>query len=191
MKISLGAKTLAPAPIYVIGTYDKTGRANAMTAAWAGICCSQPPCLTVSLRKATSTYHNILERKAFTVNIPGEEEAAAADYFGLVSGRDTDKMADVGLTAVRSELVDAPYIDEFPLVLECSLFQYHELGLHTMFVGEIKDVRAEASVLTGKKELDLARFRPFFFLPGDRVYYRMGDELGPAFSIGEKYRAEG
>ncbi len=188
MKVSLSAGTLAPAPMYIVGTYDEDGRANMMTAAWAGICCSKPPCLTVSLREATYSYHNILARKAFTVNIPGEEQAAAADYFGLVSGRDTDKLADTGLTAVKSSLVDAPYIEEFPLVLECSLFRTVELGLHTMFVGEIRDVKAEESVLGEGKSLDLGRVKPFFFSPGDRVYYRIGEKLGPAFSIGEKYR---
>ncbi len=188
MKVSLGPGTLAPAPVYIVGTYDQDGRANMMAAAWAGLCCSRPPCLTVSLRKATYSYLNILDRKAFTVNIPGEDQAAAADYFGLVSGRDTDKLAAVGLTAVKSELVDAPYIEEFPLILECSLFRVVELGLHTMFVGEIKDVKAEESVVGEKKTLDLSRVRPFFFSPGDRLYYRIGEKLGPAFSIGEKYR---
>ncbi len=189
MKVSLGAKTLAPAPVYIVGTYDEKGRANAMAAAWAGICCSKPPCLAVSLREATYSHHNILKRKAFTISIPGEEQAAAADYFGLASGRDTDKFAAAGLTAVKSELVDAPYVGEFPLVLECSLFQVVELGLHTMFVGEIRDVKAEESVLGEKKTIDLSRVRPFIFSPGDRLYYRLGEKLGPAFSIGDSYRS--
>lgn len=188
MKVSLGAQTLAPAPVYIVGTYDGKGRANAMAAAWAGICCSKPPCLAVSLRQATYSYHNILQRKAFTVNIPGEEQVEAADYFGLASGRDTDKFAVTGLSAVRSELVDAPFIGEFPLVLECSLFRVVELGLHTIFVGEIKDVKVEESVLGEKGTLNLGRVRPFIFSSADRMYYRVGEPLGPAFSIGEKYR---
>jgi flavin reductase (DIM6/NTAB) family NADH-FMN oxidoreductase RutF len=189
MKVSLGPGTLAPAPVYIVGTYDQDGRANMMAAAWAGICCSKPPCLTVSLRKATYSYHNILDREAFTVNIPGEDQAEAADYFGLVSGMNTDKLAATGLTTVKSDLVDAPYIEEFPLVLECSLFRVVELGLHTMFVGEIKDVKAEEAVLGEKKTLDLGRVKPFFFSPGDRLYYRIGERLGPAFSIGNKFRS--
>ncbi len=188
MKVSLGAKTLAPSPVYIVGTYDSSGRANMMAAAWAGICCSQPPCLAVSLREATYSYGNIQVREAFTVNIPGEEQAAAADYFGLASGRETDKPADTGLTAVKSDLVDAPYIEEFPLVLECSLFRTVELGLHTMFVGEIKDVKAEESTLGEEGVLDLGRLKPFVFSPADRMYYRLGEKLGPAFSIGEQYR---
>jgi flavin reductase (DIM6/NTAB) family NADH-FMN oxidoreductase RutF len=71
MKKSLGAKIFVGATtVWVVGTYDKEGRPNLMTAAWGGVCCSNPPCVGVSLRKATYSYGSIVERKAFTVNIP-------------------------------------------------------------------------------------------------------------------------
>ena len=82
MKNSLGAKTLVyPTPVFVVGTYDKEGKPNVMTASWGGICCSQPPCVAVSLRKATYTHGNILARKAFTISIPSESHVQQADYF--------------------------------------------------------------------------------------------------------------
>jgi flavin reductase (DIM6/NTAB) family NADH-FMN oxidoreductase RutF len=85
MKKSIGANTIVfPAPVFVVGTYDKDGKANAMTASWAGICCSKPPCIYVSLREATYTYGNIVSRKAFTVSIPSQKYIKQADYFGLV-----------------------------------------------------------------------------------------------------------
>ena len=68
MKKSLGPKTLIyPTPVWVVGTYDKEGKPNVMTIAWGGICCSKPPCVAISLRKATYSYGNIVERKAFTL----------------------------------------------------------------------------------------------------------------------------
>ena len=119
MKKSLGAKTLVyPAPVFVVGTYDSQGKPNVMTASWGGICCSRPPCVAVSLRKATYTYGNIVQRKAFTISIPSEAHVQAADHFGLVSGRDEDKFAATKLTPVRSDLVDAPYVKEFPMIVE-------------------------------------------------------------------------
>ena len=70
-KKNIGAFTsLYPTPIVVCGTYDSKGKANLSTLAWAGICCSVPPALQVSLRKSRHTYNVILERKSFTVNIP-------------------------------------------------------------------------------------------------------------------------
>ncbi len=73
MKQSVGAKTLAtPTPVWLVGTYDAEGKPNIMTVAWGGICCSTPPCVTVSLRRATYSYAAIEARKAFTVSIPSE-----------------------------------------------------------------------------------------------------------------------
>jgi len=187
MKQSLGAKTLVyPTPVFVVGTFDANGKANVMTAAWGGICCSQPPCVAVSLRKATYTHGNIVARKAFTISIPSESHVRLADHFGLVSGRNVDKFAVSGLTPVKSELVDAPYVKEFPLIIECRLVHIFELGLHTQFVGEVMDVKAEESVMRAGRLVDIKKVKPLSFAPDTQEYYGIGDCLGKAFSIGEK-----
>src|SRR5512143_655865 len=122
MKKSMGPKIVVGATqVWVVGTYDSHGKPNVMTAAWGGVCCSQPPCVAVSLRKATYTYGNIRERKAFTVNVPSADYAKQTDYVGIYSGKSTDKLSAAKLTPVRSDLVDAPYVGEFPLILECKL----------------------------------------------------------------------
>lgn len=187
MKKSIGAKTLAfPAPAWVIGTFDRNGKPNAMTAAWAGICCSNPPCVSVSLRKATYSYACILENGAFTVNIPSEDYVKETDYFGIASGRDENKFEATGLTPVKSGLVSAPYIEEFPLVLECKLLHSFEIGLHTIFVGEILDIKAEEAVLDEKGLPEIGKVRPLVYGTGDRTYYGVGKALGKAFSIGKE-----
>ncbi len=187
MKKSLGAKTLAqPVPAWVIGSYDSQGKPNIMTIAWGGICCSQPPCMAVSLRKATHTYGCIVERKAFTINIPSAAQVKETDYVGTVSGKTVDKFAETRLTPVRSELVDAPYIQEFPLVIECRLLQTVEIGLHTQFIGEIVDIKAEESVLDGHGAADIAKVKPLIFDTGGGAYYGIGERIGKAFSIGKK-----
>lgn len=187
MKKSLGAKTIIhPTPVLVIGTYGKDGKANVMTAAWAGICCSAPPCVGVSLRKVTYTYGNIMEHRAFTVNVPSENYAKQVDYFGIVSGKDVDKLSRAGLTPVKSELVDAPYIKEFPLVLECKLLDVVEIGLHTQFIGEILDVKAEGDVLGDDGLPMIEKVRPIAFAPEGRSYHGLGKNLGKAFSIGRE-----
>jgi len=187
MKKSVGAKTiLYPTPVLIVGTYDDAGKANGMAAAWGGICCSRPPCIYVSLRKATYSYGNIVARKAFTVSVPSQEHIAEADYFGMASGRNVDKFAETGLTPVRIELVDAPYVAEFPLVLECKLLHTLEIGLHTEFVGEVLDVKADERVLDDEGAPDIARIQPLIFAPGNRAYFGVGEFLGDAFSIGRR-----
>ncbi len=192
MKKSLGAKTiLYPTPVLLVGTYDASGRPNIMTAAWGGICCSSPPCVAVSLRKATYTYGNIAQQGGFTINIPSDQYAVQADYCGMVSGKKADKFAETGLTPVRSTLVNAPYIEELPLVLECKLVHQIELGLHTLFVGEILDVKANEKVLDDKGVPDVEKLKPFFYAPEANAYYGTGKRLGDAFSIGQAVRKKG
>jgi len=186
MKKSLGAKTLVyPTPVFVVGTYDKEGKPNVMTASWGGICCSQPPCVAVSLRRATLTHGNILARKAFTISIPSEDHVRQADYFGLVSGGSVDKFAATKLTPVRSEHVNAPYVKEFSLIVECKLAHVIELGLHTQFVGEVMDVKAEENVMTKSGLLEITKIKPLMFAPDTQTYYGIGNFVGQAFSVGK------
>ena len=188
MKKSLGPKPIVyPTPVFVIGTYDKVGVPNVMTAVWAGICCSQPPCVSVSLRKETYTYGNIVDRESFSVNIPSEQYAKEADYFGLISGRKENKFSTTGLTPVRSELVDAPYIEEFPLVLECKLLNTLEVGSHSIFVGEIIDVKVDEAASGEKYKADIRKIRPMMYSPESKTYFGVGNFIGQAFSMGKEY----
>lgn len=189
MKKSLGAKTIVyPTPVFVVGSYDSAGKPNVMTASWGGLCCSSPPCVAVAIRKATYSYGNIVDKKAFTINIPSESYVKEADYFGLVSGRDTDKFSATGLTPVKSDIVDAPYVGEFPFILECKVLQIVEVGLHTQFIGEIMDIRAEESVLNENGSLDIEKVKPFLFAPEARSYYGVGQNIGKAFSAGKDFK---
>jgi flavin reductase (DIM6/NTAB) family NADH-FMN oxidoreductase RutF len=192
MKKSIGAKTIMyPTPVLVVGTYDAAGKPNVMTVAWGGICCSSPPCAAIALRKATYTYGNIVQQGAFTINIPSEKHAYYADYFGMVSGKKIDKFDVSGLTPVKSALVNAPYIEEFPFALECKLIHQAEIGLHTQFIGEILDIKAEEEALDEKGMLDIEKVRPFFYAPETNAYYRTGEFLGAAFSMGRDVKKKG
>jgi flavin reductase (DIM6/NTAB) family NADH-FMN oxidoreductase RutF len=187
MKKSIGAKTFVfPTPVFVVGSYDKSAKPNAMVVAWGGICCSKPPCVAISIREATYTYGNIMARKAFTISIPSEKYIHETDHFGMVSGRTEDKFAVTKLTPVKSDLVDAPYVKEFPFVVECSVIQIVKLGSHTMFIGEIKDVKADEAVLGKDGAPDIEKVKPMIFDPANRAYYGIGTYLGDAFSDGKK-----
>ena len=191
MKKSLGAKPMVyPTPVFVVGTYDKAGRPNVMTAAWAGICCSRPPCVSVSLRKATYTYSNIIEHRAFTISIPSQDHIKEVDYFGMVSGKKKDKFSAARLTPVKSELVNAPYVEEFSFVLECKLLHTFEIGLHTQFIGEILDIKAEEAVLGENGLPAIEKVKPFLYAPEYRTYYGVGEFLGKAYSIGKELNTE-
>jgi len=190
MKLSLPAQTiLLPSPVLIIGTYGSDGRPNIMNAAWGGIACSRPPCISVSLREATLTYYNIREAEAFTVNIPSEKYVKEADFVGMVSGRTRDKFKETRLTPVKSKLVNAPIVEEFPYALECNLLRQVEVGSHTMFVGEIVGMVADSEVLSQHQLPDIEKVRPMLWGSfGSMGYYGVGERLGSAFSVGKELR---
>ncbi|MEI6826798.1 MAG: flavin reductase family protein [Desulfuromonadales bacterium] len=190
MKKSVGAKTLLfPTPVLMVGTYDQVGKPNLMNAAWGGICCSDPPCVTVSIRKARYSYANIEKHKAFTVGIACESKMAEADYVGIVSGRDVDKFSVSGLTPVRSEVVDAPYAAEFPVVLECRLLHTFEIGVHTQFIGEIIDVKADVEVFGEDGQLDIMKIKPLIYDTSHKGYHGVGPLLGKAYTVGKELQS--
>ncbi|MBD3241664.1 MAG: flavin reductase family protein [Chitinivibrionales bacterium] len=187
MKRSLGAKTIGfPTPVFLVGTYDEQEKPNIMAAAWGGICCSDPPRLCVSLREATYSHAAIAAREAFTVSIASERQVAEADYAGIASGRKVDKFDKAGLTPVHSTLTDAPYVEQCPVVIECKLVHTLNLGLHTQFVGEILDVKADETVVDDHGAIDMTKVAPFVYIPGSRTYHSLGRKLADAFRVGRE-----
>jgi flavin reductase (DIM6/NTAB) family NADH-FMN oxidoreductase RutF len=186
-KVRLAPNTfLNPHPVLLVGTYGEDGKPNLMNCAWGGVCCSAPPCVAVSLREATLTYHNILHRQAFTVGIPSRKYVEVADYVGIVSGRDHDKFKETGLTALQSEKVNAPLAEELPYSLECRLFQHYKLGIHTIFIGEILGVLADEGVLGSNGMPDIKKVQSILYGGfGNSHYFAVGEKLGKAFTVGK------
>jgi flavin reductase (DIM6/NTAB) family NADH-FMN oxidoreductase RutF len=188
MKRSVGAQPLAyPLPVFVIGTYGPDGKPDIMVAAWGGICASEPPSVSVSINPDHQTCRNLRETKAFTVNIPSEKYLAETDYCGMVSGRDHDKFQKTGLTPVRSEHVPAPYVGEFPVVLECRVSAFHRIGKGVQVVGEILDVKADEEILGSDGKPDLQKIGVVAFDVTGMQYYSFGKVIGKAWNAGKKY----
>ena len=92
----------------------------------------------------------------------------------------SNKFKETGLTPVKSALVDAPYVGEFPMVLECKVIHHYEIGLHTHFVGEILDVKVDENVLSDNGMPDIEKISPFVYAPEVQRYhsYRSGRGKG-------------
>ncbi len=183
MKKSLGQKPcIYPQPVLIIVTYNEDGTANAMNAAWGGVCDYTK--ISMILDKNHKTVKNILKRKAFTVSIADLPRMVQADFFGVTSGNDTaDKVKKAGLTYTNSQHVDAPVIEEFPLTLECSLVSYDEKTERV--IGEVVNTLADESILTNDK-IDLGKFKPLCFDSVNHHYVALGEKAGNAFSDGKK-----
>jgi flavin reductase (DIM6/NTAB) family NADH-FMN oxidoreductase RutF len=167
-KRSLGVKNLVfPEPAMVIGSYDKDGKPNIMTAAWFGVANSRPFKVSVSLRPATYSYHCIMANMAFTVNVPDASLISYVKFAGNYSGKDMNKFDETGLTPVKSEYVNAPYVKEFPIVLECIVTEYHDLGSHRQFIGEVVDSKIDERLLNEEGKVNMDLFDPIIYGQGE------------------------
>lgn len=181
MRKNFGAKPiLYPQPVFIIGSYDENGGADAMNAAWGGI--SEANEISMCLSAGHKTVKNILARKAFTVSMATADTVVSCDYVGLVSGNDvTNKLEKAGFHAVKSQFVDAPLIEELPMAVECRLVSYDENTCR--MVGEIVNVCADESVLTDGA-IDPMKLRPITYDGMNHAYHVLGEKVGSAFKDG-------
>ncbi len=167
---------LAPLPAVLVSSADEEGRANLMTAAWAGTISSDPVMVSVSIRPERYS-HDIIERTGeFVLNVTTEKLAFAADFCGVRSGRDMDKFARLGLTPSPSGKVRAPGVAESPVSLECRVTDILRLGAHDMFLGEVLQVDVDEDLMDDKGRLALEKAGLIAYVHGE--YYALGERLG-------------
>lgn len=172
-------------PVFIIGTYDKNGVANAMNAAWGGI--SEETEISICVSDDHKTTENFLYTGAFTVSIPDVDNVVAADFVGIVSGNDAnDKIERCGWHAEKSELVNAPIFDELPMTLECRVKSYDKDSCR--LVGEIVNVSADERILGDDGKIDLNKFKPITYDPIHHTYRALSEPVGKAFSDGLKLK---
>ncbi len=181
MRKDFGAKPyLYPQPVLIIGTYSEDGTANAMNAAWGGICGANKIIIDLSSHKTTD---NIMRNKEFTVSVADAAHVVEADYVGVVSANNVpDKLEKVGLHTIKSSFVNAPIIEEFPITLECKLLRTTEDGI----VGEIVNVSIDERVLNDKETVDTDKLGAISFDAMNAAYLKIGEKVGNAFSDGKK-----
>ena len=170
-----------PQPVFILAAYDKDGKPNAMNVAWGGIYYDDQIAMCISANHKTTA--NILETKAFTVSMATKDYLAACDYVGVVSGNKvSDKFEKAGFTSTKSEVVNAPVINELPMTIECKLISYDKETCS--LVGEIVNVSADESILDEKGKIDPRKLQPITFDPVHNAYLEIGEKVGNAFKDG-------
>ena len=185
MKKNLGSlEAVYPMPVLMIATYDKNGKVDVMNAAWGMI--SDYDKIALFLAEDHKTTANILESKAFTVAIADKEHIEAADFFGIASGNKMDdKFERTGYTAVKSEFVNAPVIEEFPVVMHCELAEVINTETTYAIIGRIVNTSAEESVLDEKGKIDCEKLNALIFDQFRSGYYVSGEKVGKAWNAGK------
>ena len=168
---AIGATTfLSPLPAVLVsckGTQPGFDRENMITIGWAGVINSDPPMVSVSIRKERHSHAQISQSGVFCVNLTTEALCKATDYCGVKSGRDVDKFKELGLTAFYPEGVDAPALAEAPLFLCCRVNRVLELGSHDMFIANVEQVYVRDSLFQENGSLRMSDFELICYAHGE------------------------
>ena len=181
-----GSALVAPVPpaLVTCGTVEQP---NVLTVAWTGILNTVPPKTYISVRPQRFSYPLIEKSRAFVINLPTAALVRAVDFCGVRSGRDTDKFAAAGLTAVPASQLACPLIEESPLSLECRVTDIVPLGTHHMFLADIVAVDVESSLIDHAGKLHLDRAGLLAYAHGE--YFALGRKLGSfGYSVRKKPR---
>ena len=172
-------EAIFPMPVLMIATYNDDDTINVMNAAWGTML--ERDEVILNLTESHKTVKNIRKRKAFTVSIANAKNVKEADYFGVVSGNNTEnKFEKSGLTATKSENVDAPIINEFPICMECKLIEEEsDWGI----VGKVVNVTADEEIMNDN-QVDISKLEAIAFDPYTHGYYKVTDRVGNAFKDG-------
>ncbi len=176
--------TFFPQPTTMVTSMSADGELNVMTASWVGIVSKTPPTMAISLNHNRKTYENIRQNGEFVVNMVPASLAIEADYCGLKSGKNVDKLSAAGLTTGASSKVSVPLLNESPLNVECRLTLEVPLGDYRLLIAEILEVHVDPAAQLGDGGLDTAVFDPLVYLGGVREYWNLGEKKADAYKDG-------
>ncbi|MCH5269028.1 MAG: flavin reductase [Lachnospiraceae bacterium] len=177
---------VAPTQTVIASAYDKDGKADACTLAFYMVSSHIPPCVTIAINATgqRKTLQSILDSKAFVVGFPSCEQVKEADYLGVESGYNTDKLKNIGFTTADAKTVHAPVINELLLSLECELVHTVTVGSHTQLNGEVKNILADESILNDQNKILLSKLQPIIYDEEETAYLRLGEKVSDAFKPG-------
>ena len=176
---------LNPVPAVMVSCQRPGEKPNIITIAWAGTVCSDPAMLSISVRPERYSYNIIKETGEFVVNLVSRELIRACDWCGVRSGREYDKFAETGLSAIPSQKISAPTIAESPISLECKVKETVPLGSHDLFIAEIMCVTVDDRYMdeTGRFSMENANLTTYCH----GKYFGLGEYLGKfGYSVEKK-----
>lgn len=166
-----------PLPAMMVSCGATPDEYNVFTASWVGTICSDPAMCFVSIRQSRHSYEIVKRNMAFTLNLTNEDLARATDWCGVRSGRDYNKFAEMNLTPMKGIKVDAPYINEAPMSIECRVKQIIHLGTHDMFIADVMNVLADKRFIDPQTgEFDLKKANLIAYSHGE--YFKLGEKIG-------------
>lgn len=191
-----GSVVLNPVPVVLVTSKNKEGKVNVFTVAWAGTVCTKPPMLSISIRPERLSYEYIKETMEFTVNLPNVKLVKETDFCGVRSGRNIDKVKEMGFEMVDGRTIDVPYINQCPVSIECKVRDIIHLGTHDLFIGEVTGSNIDENLLddTGKIHFEWANLINYahgeYYPMSKRAIGGFGYSVAKNPKIKEKYEGK-
>lgn len=184
-KILMGQQILIyPIPVVLVGAIIND-KPNFMAVAWCGVANSEPPMISVAIRRSTYTYKGIMQNLTFSINVPSSELVRETDYCGIVSGSKVNKVEVCHFKVFFGKLRNAPLIEQCPINLECKVMHILDLGSHSLVVGRIEETHFSETCLTDGKP-DVNKVKPFTYNRPNQQYQALGEVIAKAYSVGKE-----
>ncbi len=179
-------EAIFPMPVLLISTFNEDGTVDVMNAAWGTMV--DRDTVALNLTETHKTVENIKARGGFVVHIADAKHVREADYFGVVSSnKDSDKFEKSGMTFTKSELVDAPVINELPIAMECEFIEYQSDDTGLGVIGKVLRTSVEDEFLKDGN-VDIDSLEAIAFDPYTHGYYKVSGRVGDAFKDGLKIK---
>jgi len=122
--------------VYAIAR-DAAGKANPMTIGWTMIVSGEPPTMAIAVAHKRYTAEAIRHSKCFTIVFPSSEMAEETLFFGTKSGRDTNKLSEMGTAVAAAGEIDSVILTDAVANFECVLESETVVSDHIIFIGRV------------------------------------------------------
>ncbi len=131
------AKTKYPEPITIAIATDPSGKPNPITLGWSMFASGKPPMFAIAVATPHYSVEAIRHANAFTVVWPSSDMEKEAMFFGSRSGRDTNKIKELGTNTLPAEKIDSVLLPDAVANFECVLDSDVQVGDHIIFFGTV------------------------------------------------------
>jgi flavin reductase (DIM6/NTAB) family NADH-FMN oxidoreductase RutF len=126
---------MIPNPLVLVGSADGD-QWNGMTTSWVTQLSMEPVLIGIGVENTAVTHRLISGGGSFTVNLWSSEDTRVFVKFSKPATREGDTLNG---RPVRAGVTGAPIFEEAIAWMDCEVRDTHDLGTHTLFIGEIVD----------------------------------------------------
>jgi len=156
--MELCMKNSLPSTNVVVTVRDSKGRDNALVVAYSGNCSYDPIRVMVGIVPSRFSYHMVKENGCFVIHLLNKSQKKLFECAGTKSGKDGDKLKEYGIKLKQADKVNAGYIEECPIAIECKVIDSIVTGSHEMFIADVLEIHCDKTKLLPNGRIDFSQY---------------------------------